>query len=70
LRNFFICNSYNNAALWDLRVYLLGVEGGVSVGTYDRDPAHSSNSREVYFIYISSVSAPTVAGGHTDTIPA
>jgi len=35
LGNFFICNFYNNAALWDLRVDLLGVEGGISVGTYD-----------------------------------
>ena len=31
---------------------LLGVEGGVSVGTYDRDPAHSSNSRRsTLYIY-------------------
>jgi len=28
-------------------VDLLGVEGGVSVGTYDWDPAHSSYSWEV-----------------------
>jgi len=38
--------------LYDLRVDVVGAEGGLSVGTYDKDPSSPSYSHRVFSIHI------------------